>query len=528
MFVCLCYLVTGHPDFYPNALFILLLIIAVSGAISAIYRQRLLRTISSDWKRLTVIFVSVTWVLVTVVWELQAEQQNQSDWTQARRASFDGFSPDQAFLGFSRGLLPTVVEQIASMLFSNALVPITPVLNFLLPPTDAVLRTSGGMFFGTLTGLLAVLVCSLVTRRPPRGLPLRTFTFVMLAAQVLMFVCVWLAEEGALPLELTPSGAHKTFSMMLPISILFSTIILSSASVLSWKVRSQFTATIGLTALYLVIQLGVIFPELQSDFKNQTSQLATTKESAVFPSGKSLLQSSAQTRNTNNMKSHTPTSGGYGFLNIANMTPGQVREVLTFFQIDALVTANDDRSQLFMSKVASEEGMSRTEPLSVVSIAGTTMRLWKPVARYADVVVRGTLSNNAICPVLERRCAVLSESLKKNLSRMPKLSICNDPSLWTYDSGEVTAGHTLIIPVSFDPTLTIRDESGGLLKTSNVAGFLAIAGPIDGRGERFTISVAPDNRMYALIFGSWLVLLGFFGLTATSMSQSRNGKLHNG
>lgn len=60
-----------------------------------------------------------------------------------------------------------------------------------------------------------------------------------------------------------------------------------------------------------------------------------------------------------------------------------------------------------------------------------------------------------------------------------------------------------------------------MLKTSNVAGSLAIAGPIDGRGEQFTISIAPDNRMYALLFGSWLVLLGFFWLIAMSLSQSR-------
>lgn len=550
VFVCLCYLVTGHPGFYPNALFILLPIISVSGAVSSIYRQRLLRTISSDWKRLAVIFAPVTWVLVTVVWELQAELQNQPDWTQARRAAVDGFFPDQAFLGFSRGMLPKFVEQIASMLFSNAMVPITPVLNFLLPPTDAALRTSGGMFFGTFTGLLAVLVCPLVTRQLPRGLPLRKFTSVMLAAQALMFVCVWLAEEGALPLELTPSGAHKTFSMMLPISVVFSTIILSSDSVLSWKVRSPYAATVGLAALYLVIHLGVIYPELQSDLRRQTSQLVTVEESSVFPSGKrsaiavfdekgdesslnhgssygimmsgkSLMQSSAQIRDTNNMRSHTPTSGGYGFLNLSNMTPEHVRETLAFFQIDAVVTANDDRSQRFMSKVASEEARALTEPLSVVSIAGATMNLWRPVTQYADVVVRDTLSNNAVCPVMEQRCPVLTESLRQNVSRISKLSICNDPCLWAYDAGEVAEGQTLIIPVSFDPTLTLRDRNGDLLTTRNLGGFLAVAGPLPSSEERLTVSVSPDYRMYSLVVGSYLpviflvtFLIRFFQLLA--------------
>jgi len=145
--------------------------------------------------------------------------------------------------------------------------------------------------------------------------------------------------------------------------------------------------------------------------------------------------------------------------------------------------------------------------MSVVSIAGATTSLWRPVTQYADVVVRDTLSNNAVCPVIERRCPVLSESLRQNASRSSKLSICNDPCLWTYDAGEVPAGHMLVIPVSFDPALTVQDESGALLKTPNIAGFLAIVEPIDRQGERFTISASPDYRMYALVVGSYLPLI---------------------
>jgi len=145
--------------------------------------------------------------------------------------------------------------------------------------------------------------------------------------------------------------------------------------------------------------------------------------------------------------------------------------------------------------------------MSVVSIAGATTSLWRPVTQYADVVVRDTLSNNAVCPVIERRCPVLSESLRQNASRSSKLSICNDPCLWTYDAGEVAEGQTLIIPVSFDPTLTLRDENGNLLTTRNLGGFLAVAGPLPSSEERLTVSVSPDYRMYALVVGSYLPLI---------------------
>lgn len=178
-----------------------------------------------------------------------------------------------------------------------------------------------------------------------------------------------------------------------------------------------------------------------------------------------------------------------------------------------------------MSKVDSAEKASNIEQSSVIPIAGTTMSLWRPVNHYADVVVRGTLSNSAVCPVLERSCPAVSESLRQNPSPVPRLSICNDPCLWTYEAGEVSAGHTLVVPVSFDSVLTVRAESGGLLGTSSVGGFLAIAGPLGGNGERLTISVSPDSRMYALVIGSWLMILAFFWISAISLYQSCNSRL---
>jgi len=102
---------------------------------------------------------------------------------------------------------------------------------------------------------------------------------------------------------------------------------------------ADFSAPWSRSPLSLVIELRVIFPEPQSELWRQTSQLVTVEESSVFPSGKrsaiavfddkgdessfnygssygsvmsgeSLMQSSAQIRDTYNMRSHTETSSG--------------------------------------------------------------------------------------------------------------------------------------------------------------------------------------------------------------------------
>lgn len=547
MFVSLSYLVSGHPGIFPNAFFILFPLFVFCSTVSPSFRLCAMKSVTTDWKRTILVLLPAIWVTTVLVWELRTELLSQGDWTASRRSAVGGFFPDQAFLGVSRGLLPTVIERIASVIFSNTFVPLTPAINLVAPPTDFSLRTSGGLFFGTFTGLLAIMAVPFNLRQLRSRKPHHDLAFAVLTTNLLAFIFSWLAEDGHLPLELTPSGAYKTFGILLPLNILLSVALLSRFSGLAIKVRFVFALNIFFAALYLLAQLGIAYPGLQPIAANQAANLASFKESTMLPSatrsaiatsdepgdesslnyassygilmsGRSLMQSSAQIRNLNHIEAHTPTSGGYGFLSLQKNRWALTRDALPFFQIDTLITPVENGTE---TSVAEMLGHSVSKGPTKITIAGVKMYAWQDITSYADVVLEGPLSSSAVCPVLEQRCPVVSESTRVNPSNEPKLSICNDPCLWTYQAGPVLRGQTLVIPVSFDTTLTVTDSSGKRRSTTNIAGFLGLASSTDSNSQKLIISVSPDSRMYALVAGSYLVVAVILILMVLSIRESR-------
>lgn len=553
--VCVSHLATGHVGVYPNAVFVLIPIVVMGIVISPYYRQALTRTFKMDRIRLALLSAPAIWVLVTVVWELQAESADQADWTAARLLRVGARFPDQAFLGLTRGVVPEIAERIASVLFINALLPVVALASPLLPPLDFVTRTVGVAPYGVFTGIVVLPVAILVARRMSSRRAYQQFIYVVTSAQLIAFIVMWLAQDDHLPTELIPSGVYKSFAMMLPLNVALVAVILGA--VVRLPSSLALLLRFGLVTMILNLMIQILpgaMTWIDIDLPDQANTLATAAEATVLPlgsrsiiltdaadgeesslplgesyglivSGRPLLQSAAQIRDTNHMQSHSPTNGGYGFLSITDKSPQHVRETLEFFQIDTVLAPTSPGMRTALDPVFGNDS-ARNRPSSFgLMVAGQQVTGWKDMVTFSDVILDSPLSNESKCPVLEQRCPVVAETLRANPSETPKLLVCDDPCLWMYESGLIAVGQTLVIPVSFDPVLTVSDSTGRPLSTSNVAGFLGVAGPIDSPAQQLTLSVSPDRRMFALVAASYLSVLGVVALVAVSAYKRQRDEL---
>jgi hypothetical protein len=96
--------------------------------------------------------------LVGVVsWDLAVEGARLPDWTASRSVWVQGLWADQALRGFSRGVLPDFVEQMASLILAFFLLPLLRLTHPWLQETDFVTRMAGSLPRGEFTGALVLL-----------------------------------------------------------------------------------------------------------------------------------------------------------------------------------------------------------------------------------------------------------------------------------------------------------------------------------------------------------------------------------
>lgn len=546
--MCLAQLVSGHAGNLPNALMIMAPM-GLALVSNTNVRRRIRNSFYYDKLKLLLLASPVIVSVGTIAWELQAESSGLGGWTRNTPTDTGGVFPDQAFVGFTRGLLPPIVERVVSVLFSNMFEPLARLAVPFLPSFDVLTRTTGDAPKGGFMGLLAVgvAVVFLLRRQAANGgqfaAAQRGLLIVAVVTQCVALALSWAAQDGLFPPVFVPSGAYKTFIMLLPMNVLLSVVMLHRESGVLRGSRIILRVNLVLIVVYLLMQFDVISPSatvrvpVRYDLAvpaEQSESIIGDGRTAILgfessdPQGldgyaplfgiplnsKPVLQSGAEMRNTNNMRKQLPTDGGYGPIDMTNRSDGEMAALLNFFQVDHALVRRNAEGEQFIAGVNASVSTTPTELRQQprIDLLGSSLLVWNRDRQFADVLVKGRLSSNEVCAVLDRRCPVVTETWRGSASPEPKLAICNDPCLWRYQAGRIRQGETLVLPVSFDRTLQVHNSQSLMLPTANIAGFLGVVGPIATPSEVLTVTGSPDSRMFAIVTSSYLTLLSFVTL----------------
>lgn len=556
--ICLSHLVSGHAGLWPSSLFVLIPLSLSAVFVSPQLRLCINGTFRDGRVRLFLLIIPPVLTLTTRIWDLQDEAVGQEDWTEQRKAmnrAVSSLFPDQAFIGVTRGILPEAVERLGSVLFSNALAPLVRLVFPVSPPLDFVTRTAPSVIYGGFTAIGAVVVSLFVLRQLPARSPTVKFMVVVICTQLTAFALVWSAENAVLPLLLTPSGASKTFSVLLPLNILLTIVLLDSYHAFARVTTGFLSLNLVLVAMAMLIQIGVVSDSSTLRMPTRFSELVTTEESGFLPSshrsailtfdgggeetslrsgqssgfpitGKPLFQSWAQVRNTNNMVTHVPTKGGFGYLRVSDRSVSNLVGLLEFFQIHTVLVPASQEARAYLTELRALQAGQGDFSIDAIQVRGFKLLKVNGITRFSSFVLSGKLSDDTVCPVLEKACPVMLEPDQLLPSSEPKLSVCDDPCIWTYETAPVSQGQTVIVPVSYDSTLLVKDSGGRTLNTTNVAGFLGVVGPLTGNENPLKISVSPDIRMNMLVLASYATVWCFIMLIGVAIRGRKTSYPH--
>jgi hypothetical protein len=90
--------------------------------------------------------------------------------------------------------------------------------------------------------------------------------------------------------------------------------------------------------------------------------------------------------------------------------------------------------------------------------------------------------------------------------------MCDEGCLWRYETPVIAAGKALLLPVTHDDTLVVRDEDGNRLETMNAGGFLAVYAATRIAETSLSVDLEADVQMLLRVFASYASLLMLAGL----------------
>ena len=139
-------------------------------------------------------------------------------------------------------------------------------------------------------------------------------------------------------------------------------------------------------------------------------------------------------------------------------------------------------------------------------------------AFYLDSYIARNLDT---CPILQADCPFFELSVQSEASATPRLRLCPNHCLWTFSSPEIPKSKTLVLPITFDEALRVRDGSSRNLTTVNAGGFLGVLSGSGLANTELRIEFQPDGRTLTRVGASYLnlvtaILLGLIAISKAS------------
>lgn len=537
LFVAMNGVLTGHPGFWPIALFVCSSIIIVFAA-KQTFRRRV-----AHWLRkvkiLAIIGSSMALLLVAqIVWDLVSEMAG-NDWTDERLSRTQGLFSKFAFGGLyeltEHGAIAEVVRQVISVLLASTSMPFFILFDAVLPqPLRASFFPEGLRieFSGSIILLVIALFC-----RTSRSILFRRFLFENLAAQALIWLIVILSVLDVLPAELATSGAWMIFPVVLVMNVFLSFLLIGELSA-SWSLqRVLVVLNLVLTAYWCLLQFGfagfgsiIQVPDrYQSFFRKvdavyESDWMEKYKESpgrlllvatpsfydslAFLPLGQPVVApADPKIRSSNHLQPNFAFNHSINSPGFERFTSSEAARVLDFLQVRYLLIghrgANDVPPDVQISGRMTPVVSQYSGPREL-DLPGISYKIYEQKIFHAYVLNREDRSSTTICAVLYEACSTVTDSRQLVTAGEPRLQLCSRDCLWTFRSPKIRESEELIVPVTFDESIVVTDSDGKRLVTTSVSGFLGVSSAEGITEGVLTLQLMPDPRMLARVSVSYL------------------------
>lgn len=522
--VCISMLVAGHPGLFPLALFLLFPILL--GLLrTAACRQRIINFVRKRHWELAMVFLTASIALVTVALELMAEANSYSGWSVGRRVTTQGLYSSEALVGVTRGVLPTSLEHLFSVLVSVCILPLAVLVKRigLMPNSIVIDRLADSMPRGEFSAFGIVLAATyLLLKQKIVSRVERSFAVLVVLYLAFVLCCSWIMAEDWFPIVLTPSGAWLAFPMLLPLSALLGIVIWNGRSTLSKTLIVLSFVQLGLYGLFLsdIVPTSSLKPRfpprsawitLSADESREVIRLlgngervaAGNRHGPLLGLGVSVVAPAfPKIRANPQMVNRDPMEWVWNPLDVSQLTDDAL---LDFLEVRNVLTPMRDSE---VERIIAQDKITDDYSLDKLSIRGVEY-LVQIRTGFSSTVIQAQQSLSDVCPVLEARCPVVYETLRRNSRAEPRLTVCNDSCLWRYESDVLAAGETLVIPVTYSSTLVVRNSDDVRLSTENAAGFLGVTSEGRRTDGTLEITIDPDGRMIARVVSSYASLLAF-------------------
>jgi len=539
--------VTGHPGFWPISLFVWSATLAVC-ATSGVFRGQVVRWLRQVWVGAGVLgaasLLTVGVVAADLLTELGAE------FGEGRLARTQGLFGTYAFGGFygltPDGSLPQPLKQLIATVLATVLMPFFIVSNRILP------KMFGASGFFELTrvefsGALVLVALAFAWRGLGRG-PLRLLFGRLVLLQALVWCFVFASSRDLLPTTVAASGTWMAVPILLVFNVFLTFVLLANVGRRKMAVRGLGVLNLVLAGVWLLFQLSVISfgPEIQipdrhiswfrvADAFSETEFL----QESVAPPGRVVIinanfynligfvalgvpvvsPSNPKIRDARQLVDDSALNFG-----IETSELKTVRDVvnlesrLSFLGVEKLIVGSGQFTLVgseFESDVQQIQ-LSLTDE-DVRGLAHGPMRSMEVLSMHsfpAFMLERRQLSELGTCPIWEKSCAWLGLSLRVEPREVPRLQRCEKGCLWTFDTPAVAGSRAVIVPVTFDEALRVRDGDGTRVETVNAGGFLGVYADRGLPATRLTVELDPDPRMVSRVVVSYANLTMVLALLA--------------
>ena len=532
--------VTGHPGFWPVAAATLL---SVTGVFltSGVFRSRVWSWVTSNRWQIGLVAASTLLTFAAVVQDLAAEREGQP-FGAGRLARTQGLFSEYAFgslYGWSFwGSVPQVVRQVLASLLGTTLMPFFVMFDGVLPQ---VFRASDFRELPRVEFSGALIVLAFIFGwRAMKNSPMRLLASRVFAAQAVAWLFVAGSAADELPAVLAASGAWMTLEVVLVFNVFVALLLLRNLPNAVRTPRLIAMVNLCLVGAWCLVQFGFLslgsgmqLPKnhpswfqnadvlAQTEWFSQQRQQSSRILIAASPSfydflpfvalGQPVVASAdPKTRSSNQLQSNFAFNYSIDAPTFGNIDAEQIDRVLDFLQVRSLLVGlvsterQDVRSD--ESDLIGRLGDS-LEPSRRFSLSGRNFEVYERSGFSALIIAKESLSEIEVCPILQQHCPLLDDGVPIARSASPKLKMCVDTCFWRFSSPAIAADKALVLPVTYDNTLVVRDSNDTRLSAVNAGGFLGVFGAEGIPETTLIITLDPDFRMIARVVTSYVNLL---------------------
>lgn len=546
--------VTGHPGFWPVALFVWSATIVVLAA-TPVFRKQL-----SQWLRemrfaLSLLVLSTTVTVATVVIDLLSEMQ--TEFGSARLARTQGLFSEYAFGGLyglsEGGSIPKALKNVVSALLATTAMPLFVLLNDVLP---SMFRASNYRelvrveFSGSLVIVgLALAWSKLEDRR------LRTLMVQVTVVQAIVWACVIASAVDVFPTAIAASGAWMAAPIMLVFNVFLTVLLLANVSKRPSLVYALGIGNLAMVAVWLLFLFNVMSfggsLHVPERYISRLRVADAVRESSLLqqrtaPVGRVILANAnfynflsfvangvpvvspanQKIRDSRQLESNYALNFGVQTPDISSQADiDRLERVLDFLNVEIFAVANGSRDATTPVFAGATNVVLDLKEQNFEDMQHRPMTSFQAISRRSFsmfTIKTPEIQRLETCPVLHESCPLIEQSQLVEPIAVPRLTACQRECLWQYSSAAVTASTAIILPVTYDNALVVRDSQGNPLETSDAAGFLAVHGENGIPETTLVINLSPDGRIISRVAASYLNLFVVVLLAGMALFRNRS------